>query len=132
MIPRPTRINMKFAEDNLSAENRITRYGSGFIEVGQQRFEHGILVFPDTAVRRWNCASIDQASQENLREIIDYQPELVLIGSGETFGFPDFALQAWLQQRRIGCEVMDSAAACRTFNVLVSEQRNVAAALLLP
>ncbi len=123
---------MKFAEDNISRETTINRYGSGFIEVGQQRFEHAILVFPDSGARPWDCTSIAQANPENLQEIIDYRPELVLIGSGGAFAFPDFSVQAWLQQHGIGCEVMDSAAACRTFNVLVSEQRNVAAALLLP
>ena len=122
---------MKFAEDNISRETTISRYGSGFIEVGQQRFEHAILVFPDSGARPWDCTNIAQANPENLQEIIDYRPELVLIGSGGAFAFPDFSVQAWLQQHGIGCEVMDTPAACRTWNILSSE-RSRAMALLLP
>ncbi len=123
---------MKFSQEYSPSENIITAYGSGFIEINRQKFEKNLLVFPDRETETWACSSIETADQTSLATIIEYQPELVVLGSGPHFAFPDFELQAWLQANGVGCEMMDSAAACRTYNVLLAEKRKVAAALLLP
>lgn len=123
---------MQFTEDNSPSENFITRYAQGLIEINHQKFEQSLLVFPDQATEIWACEEIGAVNQSNLSVVVEYQPELLIIGSGAKFAFPDFAVQAWLQANGIGCEVMDSAAACRTYNVLVTERRKVVAALLLP
>lgn len=123
---------MKFSQEYSPSDNVITGYGSGFIEINRQKFEKSLLVFPDRDTQTWACDSIQSADQTSLMMIIEYKPELVVLGSGSHFAFPDFELQAWLQANGVGCEVMDSAAACRTYNVLLAEKRKVAAALLLP
>ena len=78
----------------------------------------------------WDVSSIDNISQENLQGIFELQPELVLIGTGKTQVFLPPAIQSLFFKRGIGFEVMTTDAACRTFNILVSEGRQVVAALL--
>jgi len=123
---------MQFSEDFDPSNNIITRYGPGFIDVRDERHTRSIFVFPDQPVEPWDCEQISAATAEELATILDYKPELVVIGSGPDFAFPDIHVQLGLQQHGIGCEVMASAAACRTYNVLISERRRVVAALLLP
>ncbi len=123
---------MQFSEDLDPSDNIITRYGSGFVDVRDERHTRSIFVFPDQPVEPWACDQIGAVTTDNLATLIDYRPELVVIGSGPEFAFPDIQVQLDLQQRGIGCEIMASAAACRTYNVLVSERRRVVAALLLP
>ena len=93
-------------------------YSSPFILAGQQ------------IVPEWNVDSIDDISEETLQVIFDMQPELVLIGCGTTQVFLPPAVQAHFIHRNIGFEIMITDAACRTFNVLVAEGREVVAALL--
>jgi len=93
-------------------------YSSPFILAGQQ------------IVPEWDVDSINDISEETLQIIFEMQPELVLIGCGDTQVFLPPAIQALFFRRNIGFEVMITDAACRTFNVLVSEGRQVVAALL--
>jgi len=81
-------------------------------------------------VSDWNIDSIADFNEETLQLIFDMQPELLLIGCGKSQIFLPPATQALFIRRNIGYEVMITAAACRTFNVLVNEGRNVVAALL--
>jgi uncharacterized protein len=81
-------------------------------------------------VPNWDVGSIDDINEENLQKIFDLQPEVVLIGTGKTQVFLPPAIQVHFFRQNIGFEVMTTDAACRTFNVLVSEGRQVVAALL--
>lgn len=93
-------------------------YTSPFIISGER-------IVPD-----WGVGSIDDINEENLQKIFDLQPEVILIGTGKTQVFLPPATQVHFFRRNIGFEVMTTDAACRTFNVLVSEGRHVVAALL--
>jgi uncharacterized protein len=79
----------------------------------------------------WRPQTLDELTEADLEAVLALQPEIVVLGSGTRQRFPDPRLTAAIMARGIGCEVMDTGAACRTYNVLVSEGRRAVAALLL-
>ena len=94
--------------------------------------ERSFIITADTLVKDWEPRSIDQLMANHFSAIVAMKPELVLLGTGRQLRFPPHALLTPLMEAAIGCEVMDTAAACRTYNILNSEGRRVGAALLLP
>ena len=122
---------MKFQPDSLEGVNTIARHDGGSVWVGNQSYSGSVIVPWSGPVRAWAPADFNAVTQAHLDEILQLQPELVIFGSGARLRFPPPALLRGLIARRIGVESMDSAAACRTYNVLVSEGRTVVAALLL-
>jgi uncharacterized protein len=87
---------------------------------------------PDRIVEDWRVQNFESLTPEDIGELALLKPELVLFGTGEHLRFPDPKLLARLAAIRIGAEVMDTRAACRTYNILAEEGRNVAAALIIP
>jgi uncharacterized protein len=90
------------------------------------------LLAPDRMVEDWPVASVDQFDVAAADSIAALDPEVVLLGTGARQMFPPREAQAALLRRRIGIEVMDNAAACRTYNLLAGEGRRVVAAIMLP
>jgi len=121
---------MKFQPDTMPGVNAITRHDSGRVWVGAQPFEHSLLVPWRGEVQRWTPASFEELSALHFSELLALRPELVIFGSGARLRFVRPALLRPLIDARIGIETMDTAAACRTYNVLVHEGRLVLAALL--
>jgi uncharacterized protein len=111
------------------ARNAITGYGEGYVLVNGQRHESSLIVLPERIVD-WGAAAFDRLSQESFIFLKDQRPEIVLLGTGQRQRFPHPRLTEPLAAAGIGLEVMDLKAACRTFNILVAEERKVAAALL--
>ena len=122
---------MKFQPDILPGTNVITRHGAGELWVGATRFQHSLLVPWVGTVQAWPPALPAELGDSHFEAVLALKPELVIFGSGARLVFVKPALMRGLIDRRIGVETMDTAAACRTFNVLVSEGRSVVAALLL-
>ena len=122
---------MKFQPDTLDGVNVITRHMSGRLWVGSTPFERSLLVPWVGEVLAWAPAGFDELQAAHFERIARLQPEVVIFGSGPRIRFAAPALMRSLIERRIGVESMDTAAACRTYNVLVSEGRSVVAALLL-
>lgn len=122
---------MKFQPDVLAGTNVITRHDAGTLWVGSQRFQHSLLVPWQGTVLPWAPAQAADLQAAHFEAILALQPELVIFGSGPRLKFVSPALLRALIDRRIGVETMDTAAACRTYNVLVSEGRSAVAALLL-
>jgi uncharacterized protein len=89
------------------------------------------LISAERLIDNWRPQSLDELREEDLDAVFALQPEIVVLGSGARQRFPDTRLLAAILSRGIGCEVMDSGAACRTYNVLVSESRRAVAALFL-
>ena len=117
-----------------SGLNAITGHGQGFVAVNGERIVHSVIVLPDQLVNPWqvgDSTSVASLSIDDFNALLALKPELVVFGSGATFCFPDRKLLAAFSQARIGFEVMDTPAACRTYNVLMGEGRRVAAALLV-
>ena len=89
----------------------------------------GTYVF--TGVKEWPIGSVDELQADHLAAILELKPTIVLLGTGAKFQFPDPARLAPLYKAGIGVEVMDTPAACRTYNILLGEGRDVLAALIL-
>ena len=112
-------------------QNTITGHGPGYVDLSGQRITSPLVVAAQTLIAPWVVPSIEKLVFDDFAAVIALRPSLVIFGSGATFRFPDTKILAAFSQARIGFDVMDTGAACRTYNVLLSEGRNVAAALLV-
>ena len=120
---------MKLHASGASGVNTITGYGEGYVMVNGERRDSSVVVLPDR-IERWAVKGFDQLRSEDFAFLGNLQVEIVLLGTGPRQRFPHPRLTAALSQAGIGLEVMDVQAACRTYNILVAEERKVAAALL--
>ena len=131
-----TRINrlpqrtMKF-HLNESDANVFTGYGAGWVEINRLRHEQNLIALPDRVIEPWASGGFAALAEDDFSALLELRPEIVLLGTGERLRFPHPRLTRALSSARIGVDVMDVRAACRTFNVLSAEGRKVAAALLL-
>ncbi len=107
----------------------FTGYGEGYVMVNGARHEASLVVMPER-MEAWPVAGFDALAEAHFAFLAGLGPEVVLLGTGSRLRFPHPRLAAPLARARIGYEVMDLQAACRTYNILMAEQRNVAAALL--
>ena len=122
---------MKLQPDRAEGVNVITRSEFSCVWVGMTPFEHSVLVPWRGDVLMWPPDSPDVLLAEHFEGVVALAPEVVIYGSGARLQFPPPAVMRALIERRIGIETMDTAAACRTYNVLASEGRSVVAALLI-
>jgi uncharacterized protein len=121
---------MKLTDETQPGTNFIRAHEPGEIRIGEQSIRSNCIVTADR-ILEWPVQSIASLTLADLEPVIALAPEIVILGSGETQRFPDPQLLGAILSRGIGCEVMNTGAACRTYNVLVSEDRKVAAALVL-
>jgi uncharacterized protein len=110
--------------------NAITGYGEGYVMVNGARLDSSVVVLPER-IEPWAVKTFDELSTEDFIFLRDLNAEIVLLGTGARQRFPHPRYGAELAKAGIGLEVMDLQAACRTYNILVAEQRKVAAALLI-
>jgi uncharacterized protein len=121
---------LKIQPDSIAGTNAVTRLGQGEVWIGGARHTGSLLVPWVGEVRLWRPSDAEAVIAADFAAVLELDPEVVIFGSGATQRFVSPALTHVLLERRIGVETMDTAAACRTFNVLVSEGRRVVAALL--
>lgn len=122
---------MKFQPDTAAGVNTITRHEPGRIYVGTTPHSGAIIVPWAGDVLPWPVDGFDALEASHFAQLLALKPELVIFGSGARMRFVHPSLMAQLINAGIGVETMDTAAACRTYNVLVSELRSVVAALLV-
>jgi uncharacterized protein len=122
---------VKFTLEPPSRSNLIRSYSDTELRIGEQRVQRSCLVTAERLITDWPPATFDQLAPAHLEAIFMLAPELVLLGTGPTQRFAPVAVRSEFARRRIGLEVMQLGAACRTFNVLVQEERRVLAALFL-
>jgi uncharacterized protein len=122
---------MQFTQHTPGGLNLIRRYGADFIAIGNEEIRASCIVGATTLIRDWPPRSVPDLVIEHLAPLFEYQPEVVVLSTGSKQQFPRAALRAEFATRKIGLEVMEVGAACRTFNVLLSEERKVLAAVLL-
>jgi uncharacterized protein len=122
---------MRFAEDSTSGINLIRAYGNGELRINDAVYRGAVIVSAATVIAAENIHNLDDLIALDVSRTLALEPELVLLGTGahQIFPAPEFGAQ--FLRAGIGFEVMDTSAACRTFNVLVGEQRRVAALLLV-
>jgi uncharacterized protein len=120
---------VKLHSSSPSGVNTITGYGEGYVMVNGERRSSSVVVLPDR-IEQWPAKAFDRLSAEDFAFLKNLKAEIVLLGTGPKQRFPHPRLTAELAKAGIGLEVMDLQAACRTYNILVAEERKVAAALL--
>ena len=123
-------VAMKMQADRMEGAQSIARHGPDGIAVGGVEWTESVVVPWQGGVRPWHAASFEALTEAHFRVLAELRPELVVFGSGPRLRFPKPALLRPLIDARIGVETMDTAAACRTFNVLLAEGRSVVAALV--
>ena len=116
-----------------TAENNylITGYGKAYVEVNKLKYTQAIIVMSDNLVLDWPATDVANLSAVHFAQLITLKPEVVLLGTGETHQFLHPTIMQNLTANHIQLECMTTAAACRTYNILMSEGRKVAAALLI-
>ena len=122
---------MKLQPDRIEGVNAITAFVPGMVRINAQPYTTSLVLPWRGAVLAWPCETFEQLRAEHFEQLLPFAPELVIFGSGQRLRFAAPALMRSLIERRIGVETMDTAAACRTYNVLAGESRRVIAALLL-
>jgi len=120
---------VKFHITAPGALNYFSAYGEGFVRVGERRYERNLIVTPQR-VLDWGAASFEALSEADFEPVLGLDVDILLLGTGAKQRFAHPRLTRALAAKRIGVEAMDLQAACRTFNILVVEERRVAAALL--
>ena len=121
---------MKFS---LEPDHRssIQSYDVGQVVVGGTSYTSPLVISADGVRADWEPTSFDQIGEQHLRALLPLEPEIVILGTGARLRFPPPAITSCLMDHHIAIEVMDTASACRTYNVLLSEDRRVIAALLM-
>lgn len=123
---------MKLTEHRDTSINIIRHYTPGEVTINQQHYQHSCIITQQQIINDWNINHIDQLNAEHLQALLAFKPEVLIIGTGETQIFPPAALFGLCAQAGVSLEVMNNAAACRTYNVLTTEDREVVLGLILP
>ena len=122
---------MQFHRDTTAETNLVTGYGAEGIRIGAEILTRPCIVAPDRLIENWAVEDIATLTAGGLQPAVMLKPELILLGTGPRLCFPQMSVTRDIVALGIGFEVMDTAAACRTYNVLVHEGRRVVAALML-
>jgi uncharacterized protein len=111
---------------------RIESYTTGMICINGERLTSSLIVSPRLLIHTWPPQSFTDIALQHIEQITQLHPEIILLGTGRQLHFPTSQISALIRQLGIGFEVMDTGAACRCYNLLMGEGRNVVAGLILP
>ncbi len=122
---------MKMSQDGAPGTYRILGYREGSVQINDAHYTESLLLMPDRLIPNWGPSGLSVLDHSHLEAIRALDPEVVLLGTGKQQQFPEREYLLALIQAGVGVEVMDTASACRTYNVLMSEGRRVVAALII-
>ena len=122
---------MKFAQDSQDEGYVITAYDEDNISINGKAFANSLIITRTKLNENWNLNHIDSLQPEHIEQILTLNPELILIGTGKKLTFPAVTVYSEIIKQGIGVDFMDTQAACRTYNILMSEGRDVVAGLIL-
>ncbi len=122
---------MKFSEDYAIGTNVIRSFTDNSIDINNKTYRNSLIVGNNILIDNWEISHIDELTKDNWEKLLEHKPEVILIGTGKSLIFPPPSSYAPAITMGIGVEFMDSVAACRTYNVLVSEDRSVIAGIIL-
>ncbi|MEX2482640.1 MAG: MTH938/NDUFAF3 family protein [Gammaproteobacteria bacterium] len=122
---------MKLDFDTETPHNSVTAYADGWVRIGDQRIEQACVITARGIYTDLLPPAITALSGAHIERLAELDADIVLLGTGAHQRFIDYAHVQWLAERGIGLEMMDTGAACRSYNVLVAEGRAVAAALYM-
>ena len=116
-----------------TAENQylITGYGAGYCEINRQRYLASLIVMPTQLILDWQVSKFADLNAQCFEQLLALKPEVILLGTGEKHLFLQPKISASLTKNGISLECMTTAAACRTYNILMNEGRTVAAMLIV-
>ena len=114
-----------------AAGNVFTGHGAGYVRLGAVEYHASLVVTPERVLSGWAAGGFEALTEADFAALAELKPEVVLFGTGTSLRFPHPRLTRALTDAGIGVEVMDTPAACRTFNILAAEGRRVAAAVLV-
>ena len=109
----------------------IRAYAADQITIGETHYRTSIMVTPTRVITDWTQSTVTALGEGDFKSMLEFEPEVVLLGTGRRIVFPPPSITHPLINQSIGLEVMDTAAACRTYNILAGEGRNVLAALII-
>lgn len=122
---------MKFHLTRSEGRNLVTGYGDGYVKVNDERHDRSIVFAPDEPVQDWDAESFEALTPAHVRALLEFKPEIVILGTGDRLRFPPREIARVLADASVGFEVMDTKAACRTYNILMAEGRRVVAAMFV-
>ena len=122
---------MKFTLESSSRVNLVRAYSRAELRIGEEHVRSSCIVSAERLITDWPPARLEALVLKHLERIFELKPEVVLLGTGERQRFPPAEIRAAFAARGVGLEVMDLGAACRTYNILVQEERHAVAALFL-
>ncbi len=122
---------MKLHLANLGETKLFTGYADDHVLVNRERFDSSIVVLAEAVRDDWGVSGFDELNESHFEYFLTFKPEVILLGTGARQHFPHPRLYRALTNAGIGVECMDTPAACRTYNILVAEDRKVIAAILL-
>lgn len=121
---------MKLQPDSFDRPS-ISGYGPGWVGIDGERVMKSLVIDSHGSRFDWDCVDFESLGAQHFARLASLKVELIVFGSGVRLRFPQPAWLASLVERQIGVETMDTQAACRTYNILAGEGRQVAAALLI-
>ncbi|HEX5362785.1 MAG TPA: Mth938-like domain-containing protein [Gallionella sp.] len=122
---------MKLHLANLGDTKMFTSHGEGYVMVNRERYDSSIVVSAEEVREDWKVSGFDELNETHFAYFLALKPEVLLLGTGAQQRFPHPRLYRALTEAGIGVECMTTPAACRTYNILVAEDRKVIAAILL-
>ena len=122
---------MKLHTSAPSGINLFTAYGDDYVSVNKEAHHRNLILLPERLIEDWSASTSTTLSAADMEILLGLGTEIILLGTGKRLRFPPAELMRPFPAAGIGLEVMDAQAACRTYNILASEGRHVAAAILL-
>jgi uncharacterized protein len=122
---------MKFTQEAAGTGYVIQGYDQGQVTINGRAHHQSLIVTPDKLIESWGPKDFASLSMDDFSRLAELNLEMVILGTGSRHLFPHPGLLEPLTKRQIGLETMDTAAACRTYNILMAEGRRIAAALLM-
>lgn len=122
---------MQITQEDYQGHLPIKSYKPGAVTIGDVVYTTSFIISPNGIEPNWNVSPMQQLTLSDLQPLLATNPQLILLGTGETLIFPPRELLQQIMQLGIGIDVMDSSAACRTYNLLLAEGRCVAAGIVL-
>jgi len=123
--------DMKFSAADSDGGHLILGYDPGQILIGGQIYTRGLIVSPERIDTNWGPENAIDLAAEHFEALLALDPQIIIVGTGKHQVFPDPNTYLIVRQRGLGVDIMDTGAACRTYNILASEGRKVAAGLLM-
>jgi uncharacterized protein len=122
---------MRFSEADVGSGHRVQGYEPGRILIDGRSYRSGLILTPERIVDGWGPVDPAQLSQDDVAELVELAPQVIVIGTGQRQVFPAPAVYAGAVRRGVGVEIMDTGAACRTYNILMAEGRRIVAGLIV-